>query len=208
MRHLEYGDEPHNRPRPTFFFHGFKIEDDGKASCTIPPRNLLRTPVTVPTKETAPLTSRFCPTAGPHWHKQRRWCFDTCSNLSSHSIVDLRFSAGSTGERTRLHMAPHSCTCKLSGRDAVMVLSLWLWIFSSGVPRPTSTSDGPMDIFRYMKTLRSFLAIAARLIRLAGFFAFGIEEIKNHFTSLRAKSTHHSIQYCKLANRFSLSEWT
>ena len=146
LHHLEY-DEPHNRPRPTFF-HGFKIEDDGKASCTIPPRNLLRTPATVPTKETALLTNRLCPPAGPHWHKQRRWCFDTCSNFLSHSSVDLRFSAGSTGERIRLHIAPRSCTCKLSGRDAVMVLSSWLWIFSSGVPRHTSTSDGPMDIFR------------------------------------------------------------
>jgi predicted TPR repeat methyltransferase len=35
-----------------------------------------------------------------------------------------------------------------------------------------------MDVFRYMKTLRSYLAITVRLIRLPGFFAFGIKNIK------------------------------
>lgn len=73
LLHLEYY-EPHNRPRPTFFILLLKIEDDGKASCTIPPRNLLRTPATYKGNGTTHESTLF---ASPH--KQRRRCFDTCS---------------------------------------------------------------------------------------------------------------------------------
>lgn len=68
------------------------------------------------------------------------------------------------------------CTCNLSESDAVMTPSSYWWIFSSGVPWVTSISEGPMDVFRYMKTLRSSLAIRTRLIRLLGFVAFGVKE--------------------------------
>ena len=85
-----------------FFVVLFKIEDDEKASCTIPPRNLLRTPVTYKGNGTT-----YESTLSARSHKQRRCCFDTCSNFSSHSNVDLRFYAGSTGRCTRPHMASH-----------------------------------------------------------------------------------------------------
>lgn len=145
LLHLEY-DEPHGRPRPTFFMVLLKIEDDGKASCTIPPRDLLRTPATYKGNGT---THGSTLSARPH--KQRRCCFDTCSNFSSHSTVDLRFYAGSTGG---VHSTSHGltlCTCKLSvsGRDAVMMLSSYC---SCGSFHPEFRGLPPQVMARWMSS--------------------------------------------------------
>lgn len=88
---LEY-DEPHNRPIPAFFLVLLNIEHGGKASCFTPPRNLLRTSATYKGNGTT-----YESTLSARPHKHRRCCFDTCSNSSSHSTVDLRFYAGSNG---------------------------------------------------------------------------------------------------------------
>jgi hypothetical protein len=122
----------------------------------------------LPTRETAPLTSRLCPPV----HTNNVDAASTHVQISHHIplwiFVSMLVRPGGPGVHSTSH-GPSLCTCNLSGRDAVMMLSSWLWIFSSGVPRLIPTSEGPMDVFRYMKTLRSYLAITARLIRLPGF---------------------------------------
>lgn len=65
----------HNRPRPGFFLVLLNIEHGGKASCFTPLRNLLRTPATYKGNGTA-----YESTLSARPHKQRRCCFDTCSN--------------------------------------------------------------------------------------------------------------------------------
>ena len=101
LLHLEYY-EPHNRPRPTFFMFLLKIEDDGKASCAIPPRNLLRTPATYKGNGTTH-ESTFVRQSTQTTSTLLRHMF----NFSSRSIVDLRFYAGSTGSALDLTW-PHT----------------------------------------------------------------------------------------------------
>jgi hypothetical protein len=116
---FEY-DEPHNRSRPTFFFHGPSQDRRRWEKPHVLYHLATCSEHRLPTKETAPLASRLCPPVHTNF-------VDAAStHVQTSHRTPLWIFASMLVRQGGVHSASHGltlCTCKLSGRDAVMMLS-------------------------------------------------------------------------------------